>query len=140
MKTVDIRLRDGEAFTAKDPWGRTWTLTSQGASRIQRANHFAVGVALRSTRDGTPRGFIAAEQREYVDSEERDRFPRVTVPGILRTMLEDVYVVVTDAGSGRADLRIAFIPLVAWIWIGGVLAAAGGALALWPGSDPETSS
>ncbi|MPY71417.1 MAG: heme lyase NrfEFG subunit NrfE, partial [Alphaproteobacteria bacterium] len=43
----------------------------------------------------------------------------------------DLYAVLGDAqGDGSWTVRLYFNPMVAWIWIGAVLMAAGGAISL----------
>jgi cytochrome c-type biogenesis protein CcmF len=47
----------------------------------------------------------------------------------------DVYVslLAVNAQTGTISLRLEVHPLINWLWIGGVVMALGGAIALWPG-------
>ncbi|MFI5311262.1 MAG: cytochrome c-type biogenesis CcmF C-terminal domain-containing protein [Gemmatimonadales bacterium] len=135
-RTITTAVRDGESFTAGDPFGRQWTFTSQGASRIQRENHFAAAVALIPARGGVRQPFVTSERRQYVDADERDQFPLMTTTGVLGAAAEDVAVVLTGVSAGRSEWRVAFIPLAAWIWIGGAAVLVGGACVLWPTLPP----
>jgi hypothetical protein len=128
----EVTIGDGESWPAKDPWGRHWTFTSQGASRIERANHFAVAVAFIPARDGVRRPYVAGEIREYVDADGADTFAPWTKPGIARGALEDVQIVLRGAGDGTAQVRISFEPLMSLAWIGAALFLAGGAATFWP--------
>jgi len=57
------------------------------------------------------------------------------VPGIRSTIAQDLFVVLADAGEGRAVLRISFRPLMALAWTGAVLLALGGLLLFWPARE-----
>ena len=41
-------------------------------------------------------------------------------------------MVLSDAGDGRAMLRISFLPLVRLAWVGGLALMIGGLLIFWP--------
>ena len=128
----DATIRDGESWHAKDPWGHDWTFTSQGASSIERTNHFAVAVALIPARDGVRMPYITSEIREYVDASGADAFAPWTKPGIARRVLQDVRIVLNGAGDGAAQLHVSFEPLMSLVWMGAVLGLVGGAAAFWP--------
>ncbi|MEL6983229.1 MAG: heme lyase CcmF/NrfE family subunit, partial [Actinomycetota bacterium] len=60
----------------------------------------------------------------------------VPTPSVRTGFTEDVFLVldeVPEPGSDRIRLRVIVRPMVAWIWGGGFLMAAGTALALFPG-------
>jgi cytochrome c biogenesis factor len=135
-RNYDVQLGDGQRYDAKDAWGHQWTFISQGASRLERPGNDVTSVALLPTRDGVRQPFVASESREYYAASGLNVYPPRTVPGIRSTLGEDLYVVVSDAGEGRAVLRISFKPLVELAWIGGVLLALGGLLLFIP-SRPE---
>ena len=40
----------------------------------------------------------------------------------------------------RAEMRIAFNPLVVWVWIGGVIMAIGGLIVMWPTAERRAPS
>ena len=49
---------------------------------------------------------------------------------------QDLYVILGefDRGAGQwATMKAQIHPLIAWIWIGGVVVVAGGLVAIWPG-------
>ena len=67
-------------------------------------------------------------------------FSPSTEAGIDHSWMQDVYVVLTGVTGDRAQMRIAFNPLVMWVWIGGAMIALGGAVAKWPSSIDGMSS
>ncbi len=131
-KNYDAQIGDGEKYSAKDSWGHEWTFTSQGASRLEREGDDVIAVALMPTRDGARQPFITSESRQYYGPGGLDIYPPQTVPGIRGTIAQDLFVVLADAGDGRAVLRISFRPLVELVWAGSVLLALGGLLLFWP--------
>ena len=138
-KIYDVQLGDGEQYRANDAWGHDWTFTSQGASRLERPGDDVISVALLPTRDGVRQPFITIESRQYYTGGGLNVYPAQTVPAIRSTIAQDLFVVLSDAGEGRAVLRISFIPLVELDWTGGVLLALGAVLLFWP-PKPETAS
>jgi cytochrome c biogenesis factor len=131
-KEYAAQIGDGEQYRARDAWGREWTFTSQGASRMEREGNDVIALALLPTRDGVRQPFIASESRQYYGAGGLDIFPPQVVPGIRSTLTQDLFVMLADAGEGRAVLLISFKPLVELAWMGGVLMALGGLLLFWP--------
>ncbi|HEY4139750.1 MAG TPA: cytochrome c-type biogenesis CcmF C-terminal domain-containing protein, partial [Casimicrobiaceae bacterium] len=126
------QLGDGEMYHARDAWGHEWTFTSQGASRIERPGADVIALGLLPTRDGVRQPFVSSESRDYYGAEGLNTYAPYTAPGIRSTPLQDLYVVLSDAGEGHAALRISFKPLVELLWIGGVFFCIGSALLFWP--------
>ena len=131
-RNYDAQIGDGERYRAKDAWGREWTFTSEGLSRLEREGDDVVSLALMPTRDGKRQPFVASESRQYYGAGGLDIYPAQTVPGIRSTIAQDLFVVLADAGEGRAVLRISFRTLVELLWTGGVLLTVGGLLLFWP--------
>jgi cytochrome c biogenesis factor len=131
-REYDVQINDGDLYRAKDAWGRQWTFTSQGASRLEREGDDVTAVALMPTRDGVRQPFVASESRQYYGAGGLDIYPAQVVPGIRSTFAQDLVVVLADAGEGRAVLRISFKPLVEFGWTGGVLLEIGLLLLFWP--------
>jgi cytochrome c-type biogenesis protein CcmF len=83
--------------------------------------------------------------RDSVDGEVHEpainRFPEsgqaVGTPSVAGSLTEDVYLTLLrmpEDGAGQtAAVRVIVQPLVAWLWIGGAVMAAGTALAAFPG-------
>jgi len=135
-KDFDVTLRTGETFTAKDPWGHTWTFTSQGVSQFKALNRYVTAVGLDATRDGKRVGVIATEKRQHVDSRDQPTFEPSTEVGILESARQDTYVVLAGVtGTDQAELRITFNPLVVWVWFGGMIMGIGGLIVMWPQAE-----
>lgn len=136
-KNYDAQIDDGAQYRAQDAWGHNWTFTSQGASRLERPGADVIALALLPTRDGVRQPFLSSESRQYYGPGGLDIYPAQTVPAVRRTLAQDLFVVLSDAGDGHAVLRISFRPLAELVWPGGVLLALGGLLFFWP---PQSES
>ncbi|MDH3300732.1 MAG: heme lyase CcmF/NrfE family subunit [Acidimicrobiia bacterium] len=65
----------------------------------------------------------------------------VPTPSVRSGFTEDLFLVLASMPSpstNTIDLRIIVRPLVAWIWVGGIVMAVGTALALFPGTKRRT--
>jgi cytochrome c-type biogenesis protein CcmF len=131
-KESDVSLGPGETATLVDPYGASWTFTSQGVSAFEQLNRRVVAVALQTARDGEPVGLIRSERRQHVDSRGVPTFEPSTEVGINYGLRQDTYVVLAGIDGDRAELRIAFNPLVVWVWIGGAIMMVGGLVVMWP--------
>src|SRR6185503_10560632 len=79
-------------------------------------------------------GSLVTDKRFYRGFE---RQPSTSV-GIRTTPLDDLYVVLAGWDpDGSASFMVFVNPLVIWIWLGGIVAAAGGLIALWPETRPR---
>jgi cytochrome c-type biogenesis protein CcmF len=135
-KEHDVSLTTGQTFSATDPWGHRWTFTSQGVSQYKALNRYVTAVGLDATRDGKRVGVISSEKRQHVDSRDQPTFEPSTEVGILESGKQDVYVVLAGVtGSDKAELRIAFNPLVWWVWFGGFVMGIGGLVVMWPQAE-----
>jgi cytochrome c-type biogenesis protein CcmF len=139
-KESDVSLGPGETATLVDPYGHRWTFTSQGVSEFEQLNRRVVAVALQMARDGKPKGLIRSERRQHVDSRGVPTFEPSTEVGIDYSLRQDTYVVLAGVAGERAEMRIAFNPLVAWVWIGGVIMAIGGMIVMWPAVERRAPS
>ena len=79
----------------------------------------------------TPR-FLATEVREYDARAAVDESPLAVRPAVQRTLRQDLRITVTQIAEGSAGIRIEFLPLAAFFWIGLVLIAVALPLATWP--------
>jgi cytochrome c-type biogenesis protein CcmF len=130
----DVTLADGERFTTTDPFGREWTFTSEGISAFKALNREVVAVALRPEMEGQAFPVLTSEKRQHFDSRGNPTFQPSTEVGILQMGRQDVYLVLAGTIGDRAEVRINFNPLVAWVWNGGLLMALGGLIVMWPQS------
>jgi cytochrome c-type biogenesis protein CcmF len=133
----DVTMADGETFSAKDPYGRQWTFTSEGLSSFRALNREVVAISLLPTLDGRTMPLITSEKRQHFDSRNNPTFQPSTEVGIYEMQSQDVYLVLAGVNNGRAEVRINFNPLVVWVWHGGVLMALGGLLVMWPQSEKK---
>jgi cytochrome c biogenesis factor len=127
-----ISLGPGESATLVDPYGRHWTFVSQGVSDFEELNRHVVAVPLRATHHDQPLALLRSERRQYVDSRGNPTYDPSTKAGIHSSWRQDTYVMLASVSDDRAVLRIAFNPLVMWVWIGGLVIAIGGLGAMWP--------
>ncbi len=131
----DVTLSDGESFTTTDPYGRSWTFTSEGISNYKALNREVVAVALRVESEGETFPVLTSEKRQHFDARNQPTFQPSTEVGILTLGRQDVYLVLAGTIGDRAEVRINFNPLVAWVWIGGILMAVGGVVVMWPQAE-----
>jgi cytochrome c biogenesis factor len=121
-----ISVRPGQATELTDPYRRRWRFVSQGVSRDERMNYLSTGVALEAWRDGRGMGIISTDRRQYLDSMQRPIYEPASTPGVWSSLGLDVYVVLAEVRGEAAQLRVGFRPLVASVWIGWLVVAAGG--------------
>lgn len=133
----DVTFADGDTFKTKDPFGHEWTFTSEGISRFKALNRDVTAIALRPTLDGVPQPVLTSEKRQHFDSRGNPTFQEATEVGIMSLGRQDVYLVLAGTIGDRAEVRINFNPLVAWVWIGGILMAIGGLIVMWPQEERQ---
>ncbi|MEP7326812.1 MAG: cytochrome c-type biogenesis CcmF C-terminal domain-containing protein, partial [Gemmatimonadota bacterium] len=80
-------------------------------------------------------GILKSEKRQHVDGLGRPTFEPSTEVGIRSDLREDLYLVFAGSveGTEEAVYRVTIIPLVWWLWFGGVILAIGGLITMWPG-------
>jgi cytochrome c biogenesis factor len=134
----DVRLKAGETFTHADPFGREWSFTSQGASRLQATNRKVAAIAVQLSRGEEQIGLVASEERQYVDSRENPTHDAFVKPGLRSSLLQDIVIRLANITSDEAaTMRISFRPFASWIWLGGLLLAVGGMLMSWPSTRKQ---
>ncbi|MGK2933890.1 MAG: cytochrome c biogenesis protein CcsA [Gemmatimonadaceae bacterium] len=127
-----LTLGPGATGEVRDSFGRMWRLTSQGVSQYNELNRSVVAAAVEVGQAGSGGGIVTSESRQYLDGRGTPTFEPVTTAGILGGLEQDVYVTVTEVGDDETmQLRVAFNPLVLWVWIAGFILAIGGALLLF---------
>jgi cytochrome c biogenesis factor len=127
-----LTLSPGATGELRDSFGRTWRLTSQGVSQYNELNRSVVAAAVEVSRAEGGGGIVTSESRQYVDSRGAPTFEAATTAGILGSLGQDVYVTLAGVGDGETvRLRVAFNPLVLWVWIAGLVLTIGGVLLLF---------
>jgi cytochrome c-type biogenesis protein CcmF len=120
----EVTLRRGETLEL----GR-YTVRFTGLSAVEQPTHLLVQAALEVSEGGRSAGTLRPGQRLYPTSETP--FASIAVRyGVFR----DFYLILGsfDREGQWAKIKAQVHPMVAWIWIGGVVVVLGGALALWP--------
>ena len=100
-----------------------------GLSAAEEPTHLLVQAALEVSEAGRPAGTLRPGQRLYPGSSSP--FASVAVRyGFVR----DFYVILGafDRQGEWAQIKAQVHPMVAWIWLGGLVVLLGGGLALWP--------
>jgi cytochrome c-type biogenesis protein CcmF len=100
-----------------------------GLSASEQPTHLLIQADLEVSEAGRSVGTLRPGQRLYPGS--NSPFASVAVRyGFLR----DFYVILGsfDRQGEWAQIKVQLHPMVAWIWLGGLVVLLGGALALWP--------
>lgn len=85
--------------------------------------------------NGQERAQVFPRRDYYYDSQQP-----VTVPGVLSSLEEDLYVVLVDwqpISSREATFKIYRNPLINWLWLGGFVLMFGTVVAAWPVTRDE---
>jgi cytochrome c-type biogenesis protein CcmF len=117
----DLRMAPGDVTTIGG-----LTARFDGVAEQPGPNYTAARGTLVLSRDGDMLATLHPERRVYTVS----RSP-MTETAIQRTLLRDVYISLGEPlADGAWSVRVYYKPLVAWIWLGCVLMALGGVLAV----------
>jgi cytochrome c-type biogenesis protein CcmF len=128
----EVTLKRGETLELGRYVGRF-----TGLSAGEEATHLLVQAALEVTEAGRPAGTLQPGQRLYPGSSSP--FASVAVRyGFFR----DFYVILGafDRQGEWAQIKAQVHPMIAWIWLGGLVVLLGGVLALWPGGRRAPST
>jgi cytochrome c-type biogenesis protein CcmF len=120
----EITLKKGEMLEVG-----SYAVRFAGLSAVEQPTHLLVQAALEVSEAGRPAGTLRPGQRLYATS--NSPFASVAVRyGLFR----DFYVILGsfDREGQWAQIKAQVHPMVAWIWLGGLVVLLGGALALWP--------
>ena len=106
-----------------------YTLRCENLSNGDIPNYIYERAILSVTRGGDLLGTLTPERRFFKASRQT-----ATIVAVRSTLVEDLYVVFSgrEEESGRAIIEIYVNPLVAWVWIGGLVTFLGTLLALVP--------
>ncbi|MDH0175939.1 heme lyase NrfEFG subunit NrfE [Aeromonas dhakensis] len=125
---VSHHSQEGGAVLAADKPYRlgAFEFRYEGSEPIIGPNYTAERITLSVHKDGKEVARLTPERRHY-----SVRTMNMNEPGIAWGMLGDLYVVLGEKmGPGAYAMRLHYKPLVRWIWLGGLLMMAGGALRL----------
>lgn len=119
----ETALKMGESTTIKN-----YTITFDDFSHYETESKLVVSAKL-SIHDGEKLIDTLTAEKYFHRSYEQP----VTEVAIRTTILEDLYVILVGWDeNGVTAFKILVLPLVIWIWIGGVVFLIGGLLAFWP--------
>lgn len=108
-----------------------YTLTYKGLQQTARGRAQIVFADLPVSRGGKVIGQIRSQKEFYENSEE----PTTRV-GILGGYRQDLYIILNGWESDQtANFKLVINPLIAWIWIGWYVLAAGTVFAVWPATQ-----
>jgi cytochrome c-type biogenesis protein CcmF len=128
----ELTLKRGEALELGP-----FTLRFTGLSAGEQPTHLLVQAGLELTQAGRPAGTLRPGQRLYPGSSSP--FASVAVRyGLFR----DLYVILGafDRQGEWAQIKAQVHPMIAWIWVGGLVVLTGGVLALWPAGRRAAST
>ena len=135
---VEQELAPGEAITVRSAFGNEYRLVYESLSHSRpRAaedvaeNDWRWTALMTIYRNGERVGVTRPERRIYPVMEQQS-----TEVGIASSVLEDLYVIPKDvdldSGAERVVFEVKALPLVPWIWCGGLVVAIGAVVGLWP--------
>ncbi len=135
---VEQELAPGEAISVRSAFGNEYRLVYESLSHSRpRAaedvaeNDWRWTALMTIYRNGERIGVTRPERRIYPVMEQQS-----TEVGIASSVLEDLYVIPKDvdldSGAERVVFEVKALPLVPWIWSGGLVVAIGALVGLWP--------
>ncbi len=117
----DIALKPGESYTLQN-----YTFTFNGTKELEGPNYTAIQSEVTITRDGKIVSVQHPQKRVY-----RVQKSPMTEAGLEWTWNRDLFVAMgEDLGGGSWSLRLQYKPLVRFIWLGAIIMAFGGLLAI----------
>jgi cytochrome c-type biogenesis protein CcmF len=119
---VDAQLTLEEGQTAEFAGHE---LTYLGDFSREEANRFVVGGSVEVRRGGDVVAVLEPRLNEYVRSSQP-----VATPAVDTSLRGDLYLSLTRIGGDQISLDVYWFPFVWLIWVGGLLAAAGGLYSL----------
>ncbi len=127
-----VTVSEGESF----PVGR-YTLRYDGLRESDTAHVATLAATVTVLRDGREIDVLAPEKRFY----KKPRQPTTEV-AIRSTLREDLYVILGtyDPETKVVTLQAYVNPLVAWLWIGGIVLVLGTGVAIYPGAAERATA
>ncbi len=135
---VEQELAPGEAMTIRSAFGNEYRLVYESLSHSRprvaedvAENDWRWTALMTVYRNGEQVKILRPERRIYPVMDQQS-----TEVGILSSLVEDLYVIPRDVDLDTGEERVVFevkaLPLVPWIWCGGLVVALGALVGLWP--------
>lgn len=124
---TQARLNQGDSVVLSG-----YTLTYEKIDFFETQENTAVAQAtIRVYRDGNDLGEIHPRRELFFDTMQA-----TTIPGVRSTLQDDLYAQMLDFDESAATFKLYHNPLVAWLWIGGIVFILGTVVAVLP-SQPR---
>ncbi|MBI2407721.1 MAG: hypothetical protein HYV19_05420 [Gemmatimonadetes bacterium] len=139
-RSREIGVREGESARVSDRFGRSWTLSLEGVSKVGREEIISTVLAVRTARDGKSRGYLTAEVRSLYSRTSGQVLSETSLAGVSWGLLQDVRVEVRDVAATEAVLAVQFVPATTLLWIAALVAALAACAAMFtrsPDDPPE---
>ena len=131
-------LAPGEAMTVRSAFGTDYRLVYESLSHSRprvaedvRENDWRWTALVTVYRGGERIGIMRPERRFYPVMDQAS-----TEVEIASTAFEDLYVIPKEvdleSGAERVTFEVKVLPLVPWIWYGGLIVTIGALVGLWP--------
>lgn len=117
-----VTVNKGESFKIKQ-----YTLKYEGLSEYPTAGKDRTVATLTVFNDNNKIAVLSPEKTLFRGQKEP-----TTEVAIHTTLKEDLYVILAGYGKDWATFKVLVNPLVAWLWIGGVIMALGTVIAMLP--------
>jgi cytochrome c-type biogenesis protein CcmF len=106
-----------------------YTLHCDDIRELDTPNYYFIEAAFNVTKDGKPVTNLYPEKRVYKASEQA-----TSEVALKSSLKEDLYAVFAGVSedSGKAVIQLFLNPLVSWLWIGGIVMAAGTIICILP--------
>ncbi len=117
-------LSSGDPVTVGD-----YTLVFEELGQEPADDHLSTWASVAVYRDNDYLTTLQPQMDQYVNFEQT-----VSVPALRAGLKEDLYLVLAGWGSGgtTATFKVFVNSLASFLWLGGLIFLAGGAVALWP--------
>lgn len=119
-RASDVEVREGERVRVADRFGKDWTLSLEGVSKLGRDNMVSTLASVRGGPEGRPGEFVTAEVRTLFSATSGRAIAEEYFAGIHTGLLQDLRVDVREIGTADALLTVRFVPAVGILWIAGI--------------------
>ena len=106
-----------------------YTLVFEELQRESADDHLTTWASISVYRDGDYLAALRPQMDQYFNSDQT-----VSVPALWTGLREDLYLVLAgwEGDGATATLKVFVNSLASFLWLGGLVFLAGGAVALWP--------